>query len=194
MSLPFIETFKGMITSPGETIRSSRSGTLGDSIIYFLLVVIIYSVLSTAIALLIGPLNPMPLSPGGDIAAALGFIIALVIFGTISLLIAGAIIHICAKIVGGKGDYTATVRAFSLSETPMAAIGWIPFLGFLAPIWGLILMVMGIRDYHDISTIRAVIAVFLPAIVIIILAVLGLMFFMIDPTSVTVTEIPSVTV
>ena len=194
MSLPFIETFKGMITSPGETIRSSRSGTLGDSIIYFLLVWIIYSVLFAAIALLIGPVNPMPLSPGGDIAAALGFIIALVIFGTISLLIAGAIIHICAKIVGGKGDYTATVRAFSLSETPMAAIGWIPFLGFLAPIWGLILMVMGIRDYHDISTIRAVIAVFLPAIVIIILAVLGLMFFMIDPTSVTVTEIPSVTV
>ena len=194
MSLPFIETFKGMITSPGETIRSSRSGTLGDSIIYFLLVVIIYSVLSTAIALLIGPVNPMPLSPGGDIAAALGFIIALVIFGTISLLIAGAIIHICAKIVGGKGDYTATVRAFSLSGTPMAAIGWIPFLGFLAPIWVFILMVMGIRDYHDISTIRAVIAVLLPAIVIIILAVLGLMFFMIDPTSVTVTEIPSVTV
>ena len=194
MSLPFIETFKGMITSPGETIRSSRSGTLGDSIIYFLLVVIIYSVLSTAIALLIGPVNPMPLSPGGDIAAAFGFIIALVIFGTISLLFAGAIIHICSKIVGGKGDYTATVRAFSLSETPMAAIGWIPFLGFLAPIWGLILMVMGIRDYHDISTIRAVIAVLLPAIVIIILAMLGLMYFMIDPTSVTVTEIPSVTV
>lgn len=194
MSLPFIETFRGMITSPGETIRKSSSGTLGDSIIYFLLVVIIYSVLSVAIALLIGPVSPMPLSPGGDIAAAIGFIVALVIFGTISLLIAGAIIHICAKIVGGNGDYTATVRAFSLAETPMAAIGWIPFIGFLAPIWGFILMILGIRDYHGISTIRAVIAVLLPAIVIIILAVLGLMFFMIDPTSVTVTEIPSVTV
>lgn len=135
----------------------------------------------------------MPISPGGDIAAAIGFIITLVIFGTISLLVAGAIIHICAKIVGGKGDYTATVRAFSLSETPMAAIGWIPVIGLLAGIWGFILMVMGVRDYHGISTIRALIAVLLPVIIIVILAVLGLMFFMIDPTSVTVTEIPSVT-
>lgn len=54
MSLPFIETFKGMLISPGETIQRSRSGTLGESIIYFLFVVIIYSVLSAAIALLIG--------------------------------------------------------------------------------------------------------------------------------------------
>lgn len=182
-----------MITSPGETIQRSRSGTLGDSIIYFLLVVIIYSVLSAAIALLIGPQIPMPLSPGGDIAAAISFIIAIVIFGTISLLIAGAIIHICARIVGGNGDYTATVRAFSLSETPMAAIGWIPVIGFLAPIWGFILMIMGVRDYHGISTFRAVIAVLLPVIVIVILAVLGLMFFIVNPASVTVAEIPSVT-
>jgi len=194
MSLPFIETFRGMITSPGETIRKSSSGTPGDSIIYFLFVVIIYSVLSAVIALLIGPVSPMPLSPGGDIAAAIGFIVALVIFGTITLLIAGAIIHICAKIVGGKGDYTATVRAFALAETPSAAIGWIPFIGLLAGIWGFILMVMGIRDYHGISTIRALIAVLLPVFILVILAVLGLMFFMIDPTSVTVTEISSVSV
>ncbi|HIJ06655.1 MAG: hypothetical protein XE11_0137 [Methanomicrobiales archaeon 53_19] len=194
MSLSFIETFRGMIASPGETIRKSSSGTLTDSIIYFLIVIFIYSVLTTIIEQFVGPVLPIPFSPGADIAAAIGFIVALVIFGTITLLIAGAIIHICAKIVGGKGDYTATVRAFSLSETPMAAIGWIPFIGFLASIWGFILMILGIREYHGISTIRAVIAVLLPAIVIIILAVLGLMFFMIDPTSVTVTEIPSVTV
>ncbi len=193
MSLPFIETFKGMITSPGETIRKSSSGTLTDSIIYFLIVIFIYSVLATIIEQFIGPVLPIPLSPGADIAMIISFIIALVIIGTITLLIAGAIIHICAKILGGKGDYTATVRAFALAETPSAAIGWIPFIGLLAGIWGFILMVMGIRDYHGISTIRALIAVLLPVFILVILAVLGLMFFMIDPTSVTVTEIPSVT-
>ncbi len=182
-----------MITSPGETIQRSRSGTLGDSIIYFLLVMIVYSVLFTAIALLIVPVSPMPFSPGADIAAAISFILAIVIFGTISLLIVGAIIHICAKIVGGKGDYTATVRACALAPTPIAAIGWIPIINLLAVIWIFILFVMGIRDYHGISTIRAVIAVLLPVIVLVILAVLGLMFFMIDPASVTVTEMLSVT-
>lgn len=193
MSLPFIGTFRGMITSPGETIRKSRSGTLTDSIIYFLIVIFIYSVLATIIEQFVGPVLPIPFSPGADLVMIISFIIALVILGTITLLIAGAIIHICAKIVGGKGDYTATVRAFALAETPSAAIGWIPFIGLLAGIWGFILMVLGIREYHGISTIRAVIAVLLPAIVIIILAVLGLMFFIIDPTSVTVTEISSTT-
>ncbi len=193
MSLPFIETFKGMITSPGEMIRKSSSGTLGDSIIYFLIVIFIYSVLTMIIEQFVGPILPIPFSPGADLVMIISFIIALVILGTISLLIVGAIVHICAKIVGGTGDYTATVRAFALSETPSAVIGWIPLIGLLAGIWGFILMIMGIRDYHEISTIRAVIAVLLPVIVLIILAVLGLMFFMIDPTSVTVTEIPSVT-
>lgn len=192
MSLPFIETFKGMITSPGETLQKSRSGTLGDSIIYFLLVVIIFSVLSLVIARYGGLPIPMPLSTGGDIAALIGTVVAVVIIGTIYLLIAGILLHICAKIVGGKGDYTATVRAFSLSQTPMAAIGWIPVINILAGLWVLILMILGVRENHGISTFRAIIAIFLPLILLILLAVLGLMFFMIDPGSITVTEFTSV--
>lgn len=189
MSLSFIETFRGMITDPGETIRKSRSGSLMDSIIYFLIVIFIYSVLTSVIALIFGPINPMPLSPAGDIAAIIVFLISLVIGGTIALLIIGGIIHICLKIVGGRGDYTATVRAFALAETPQAAIGWIPFIGFLGSIWALVLMIMGASEYHKISTIRAIIAVLLPIIVIVILAVLGLMFFLVAPGSMTVTQI-----
>ncbi|GAA5263345.1 YIP1 family protein [Methanocalculus sp. MC3] len=193
MSLPFIETFKGMITSPGETIQKSSSGTLTDSIIYFLIVIFVYSILTAVITYLLGASHPMPLKPINDIMGMIEFIIGFVILWTIILIIFATIIHICTKILGGKGDYGASIRAYALAQSPTAVIGWIPFINLLAVIWIFILMVMGIRDYHGISTIRAVIAVLLPVIVIIILAVLGLMFFMIDPTSVTVTEIPSVT-
>ena len=189
MSLSFINTFRGMITDPGETIRKSRSATLGDSIIYFLIVIFIYSVLTALIALLLGPINPMPFQAVGNVAEAAVFLVSLVIGGTLALLIVGGIIHICVKIVGGSGDYTATVRAFAIAESPQAAIGWIPLIGFIACIWALVLMVMGVSEYHKISTLRAVIAVLLPLLVIVILAVLGLMFFMIAPTSMTVTQI-----
>lgn len=189
MPLPFIETFIGMLTSPKETIKKSSPASLGDSIIYFLIVIFIYSVLSAAIALLLGPRHPMPLlTPVADVAAAVVFLIGLVIGGTIALLIIGLILHICLKIVGGSGNFTATVRAFALAETPAGAIGWIPVLGLLAGIWGFILLVMGAKEYHQISTLRAVIAIILPIIVIVLLIVLAVMFYMVDPGTVTITE------
>lgn len=189
MSLPFIETVKGMITDPGETIRRSRSASLGDAIIYYLILILIFSVLSTTITWLLGDAHPMPLSPAGDIALAATYLVGIIIGGTIALLIIGAILHICIKIFGGSGDYTDTVRAFSLAETPAAAIGWIPLIGLFAGIWGFILMVMGVSEYHGISTLRAVVAILLPFILLIILAVLAFMFFMVVPESVTVTEV-----
>jgi len=189
MPLPFIDTMKGMITDPGETIRRSRSASLGDAIIYYLILILIFSVLSTAVTWLLGDAHPMPLSPAGDIAIAATYLVGVIIGGIIALLIISAILHIFIKILGGSGDYTDTARAFSLAMTPAAVIAWIPLIGLFAGIWAFVLMVMGVSAYHQLSTVRAVIAILLPVVLLIILAALAFMFFMIVPGSVTVTEV-----
>lgn len=86
MPLPFIDTMKGMITDPGETIRRSRSASLGDAIIYYLILILIFSVLSTAVTWLLGDAHPMPLSPAGDIAIAATYLVGVIIGGIIALL------------------------------------------------------------------------------------------------------------
>lgn len=73
--------------------------------------------------------------------------------------------------------------------TPAAVIAWIPLIGLFAGIWAFVLMVMGVSAYHQLSTVRAVIAILLPVVLLIILAALAFMFFMIVPGSVTVTEV-----
>lgn len=189
MSLPFIETFRGMIAAPGETLTKSRSASLTDAVVYYLIVIFVYSLLTSVVTYLLGPSHPMPLMPIHDIMGMIVFIIGLFIVGTIALLVLAAIFHICAKIVGGSGDFTASVRACALAETPTAAIGWIPIINILAGIWGFILIVMGFREYHAISTLRAVVAILLPILVLVPLIVLALMLWMVDPTAVTITEV-----
>ncbi len=55
----------------------------------------------------------------------------------------------------------------------MLLFGWIPYIGFIAAIWALILEVIGIQKLQDLTTVRAVIAVVvIPVIIAVILAIL----------------------
>lgn len=96
----------------------------------------------------------------------------------LSILIGSCITHLCLMIVGGNNSgfhTTFRVMAYSFSAN---IFGIIPFVG--APIGGiyfLILTVLGIREGHEISTGRALLAVFLPTIVGVGLAILMAILF-----------------
>jgi len=84
----------------------------------------------------------------------------------LSILIGSCVTHLCLMIVGGNTNgfhTTFRVMAYSFSAN---IFGVVPFVG--APIGGiyfLILTILGIREGHEISTGRAVLAVFLPTLV-----------------------------
>ena len=101
---------------------------------------------------------------------------ALVIAG---LFVASAILHLCLLIVGGaRRSFETTFRVVCYaSSTHLLSI--IPFCGGLVGgIWNLILQIIGLREAHETTTGRAVLAVFLPAIVCCGLLFFGLMAFM----------------
>jgi hypothetical protein len=51
--------------------------------------------------------------------------------------------------------------------------GWIPFIGFIAIIWALVLNVLGIRQFQELTTGRAILAIIMPFIIIGILVMVA---------------------
>jgi hypothetical protein len=113
-------------------------------------------------------------------------LIVLPIFEALSLFIGSAITHLCLIIVGGnKKGYESTFRTFSYANSarlfyivPFFIIPFLaPILYFALTVYHLILIVIGIRECNEISTGRAILAVLLPLIVIIVLGILAAVFF-----------------
>lgn len=92
--------------------------------------------------------------------------IALPVMAAFSILIESGVTHFCLTIVGGnKKGFGATFRAISYSFCGYL-FGILPLLGSpIGGIYKLILTVIGVREGHEISTGKAVLAIFLPVIV-----------------------------
>jgi hypothetical protein len=106
-------------------------------------------------------------------------LIVLVPFAIIFSLVFGSIVtHFCLMIVGGnKKGFQTTFRAISYAFAGhLFAV--LPFIGStIGGIYFLILMIIGLRESHTISTGKAVLAIFLPFIVGVGLVILAITFF-----------------
>jgi len=98
-----------------------------------------------------------------------------------SIFLGSVITHLCIMIIGGnKRGFQATFRAISYSFcTSLFYI--IPFVGnFVGSIYMIVLIVIGVREGHGMTTGKAVLAVFLPLVVffgLIFAAILTPLFF-----------------
>lgn len=186
MSIPLIETIKGMIIAPVQTMQQQEESTVQDTLLYYLEIILAFALLSTIVTALV---QSAGLATTADLqapASLLIYLVGLIVGMIIALVIMVLLFHLCARVVGGDGEWTDTLRAVVFSSTPVVVIGWIPFVGsFLADLWSLVLMVVGVREYHHLSTGRAAIAVLLPAIVLIILAALAYSYLTIGSVTVT---------
>jgi hypothetical protein len=94
----------------------------------------------------------------------------------IAIFIGSAIIHLCLMIVGGNNNgYKTTFRAVSYSYSGYL-FGIVPFIGpLIGNIYTFILTIIGVREGHRISSGKAILAVLLPAIVVLGLIVVAVM-------------------
>jgi hypothetical protein len=187
--MDFIELVKGFLLSPVETFQKVRKADLGDALKYFLILVVINTILSVIISLV--ALSSMwaaysSIFEGLGIAlpAAAGFgiivIAILMIFVTLLALFIGAVwLHLWVYILGGRKGYVETLKALAYGDTPYLLIGWIPLIGFLGAIWSFVLYILGVRELQAMSTGRAAGAVILAAVVLLIIIILIAAFFFI---------------
>lgn len=134
---------------------------------------------------------------GGGIGLAGGIVtlVALAVLTPIIYIVMGfvgsAIYFVIAKVLGGKGSYTAQTHILALVmcgtallTLPFQVLETIPMVG---GIFGLATMLIGIyafyseyraiKEVHKLSQIKAIAVVILPLIVIMVLAVLAIMMF-----------------
>jgi len=106
-------------------------------------------------------------------AATLALPLAVLFF----MFLGTVVTHICLIIVGGnKMGFHHTFRAIAYS-CGAQLFGIIPFIGgTIGSIYSLILVIIGVKEGHGISTVRAILAVLFPFIVVILLGIIAAIF------------------
>jgi hypothetical protein len=178
MEMDFIEKVRGFLVDPVGTFRESRGDKFSISFRYYIILVIIFSALSTIVAALTGS-SGMVFGLPGPISAILPafMFIYYIITSIVAWLIFGLWVHLWVYILRGRKGITRTINAVYYGNTPFLLLGWIPFIGYIGIIWSFVLWILGIRELQQISTGKAAAAVIIPAAIIGIIAALIAAYF-----------------
>ena len=138
---------------------------------------LVFGVFSAAIPVAVG-LFIISLIKGslatGIIGMIIGFVCAFIgaaVTTPIFLLIWGGVIHgILVLLQGAKSGYQATLRVVSYASVTQL-FNAIPYVGWLASLYGLFLTVVGLKETHETSTGKAVGAVAIPFGILLVIGV-----------------------
>lgn len=76
----------------------------------------------------------------------------------LSFISAGVLYLAATKLFGGKGTYEGTFRVVAYSSA-VNLLSWIPYIGFIASLYGLWIKVLGVESVHGLSKIEACLTV-----------------------------------
>ncbi len=92
----------------------------------------------------------------------------------IALLIGTGIYWIFAKLLGGKGSFSAQYYVTALYAAPLSIPGAIPIVGMLVGLYEIYLAFLTIREVHELSTGKTIAVLLIPALIVIVLAILAM--------------------
>jgi len=179
--LSFGGKVKGFLGAPLNTFNNVEAEALGSALKYFTIWLVIYTILRTIVFYTLERRvfqTLWDLLGLSDAALYLYhfdpviFALLAVVGAFASLFISGSLTHLFVRAFGGRKGYGNTIKAFAYGNTPVFLFGWIPFVGMLFPVWALVLNIIGIRQLHEISTGRAIGAVLLGIVALVIITVL----------------------
>jgi hypothetical protein len=188
IDMDYFGLMKGFLLSPVETFRSVKETDLGDSLVYYLILLVINAILSAIVGIAMvsavwATFSGLSESLGLPLPAVAGFgvvvfAIVMIIVQFIFAFIIAAWLHLFVYLLGGRKGYLQTLKSVTFGSTPAMLLGWIPFIGFLAGIWTIVLEIFGIRELQEMATGKAVLAVLIAflVIVVIIIAIAALFF------------------
>jgi hypothetical protein len=169
----FVSTVRSVVTNPVGFFAGIRK--LGDFVSPLVFALICFEI-SAILGGLIGVIVDVAAdrNVGGSVS---GFIFSLIltpIFGAIFLFVWAAIVHLLVSLIVRpiSTGFETTFRAVSYSSVP-ALISWIPLIGGLVSfVYSIVLNVLAIRETHGTTTGKAALAVLIPVVVLVFLAIL----------------------
>jgi len=184
---------KGFLMTPSATFGKTRGKSLAAAYQYFVALLVIFTVLFGIVVVSLGFSSFMTMAKqmavipiiGSVIAGAVvnftNFIVSLNVFFVylvflalfIGIFILGLKIHVFVLLMGGEKGVVQTVKTTMYASTPALLLGWIPFVSIIGCIWSVVLLVIGIKENHEMEIGNAVLVVIIPIVLYIILIGLG---------------------
>jgi len=175
----FFATWKEIMFNPMETFQQlPKKNQIQNGSWFFIKVQIIMAAVLLLFFLITLPLRLLPYAfQGGSetLTGGLGlFASALILVAAIPLIIllswgllfvGAGILHLFVKMFGGKKPYRETFQAVAYASAP-AVFNGVPIIGYFAPIYIIILQVIGISKRQNLSVGRSVAVVLLPGAII----------------------------
>ena len=116
--------------------------------------------------------------------AGLGLIIAIATVIGVRLLsvvlsyVGFGIVHLLLRLVGGKANFLKTAQLMIYGSTPSLLLSWIPCIGWIFGLAGLVNIILGAKRVHGITLPRAIVAILvIPILVAVVVAVLVVLLF-----------------
>ncbi len=177
--MDLIEKVKGFLLETKKTFESSKEDTLTDAMRYYIIIAVIFSALFAFMSSLASALFSsmagsrqfgMMFTPGAEVEEATLIFARSLILGVIGIFILGFILHIFVYLMGGRKGSKQTLKVVMYAATPGLLFGWIPVIYSIAALWSLVLVILGIRELHEITTARAIMALVIPIIILFVIA------------------------
>jgi hypothetical protein len=184
-----ISEMKGFLLSPSETFKKTSGKSLGAAYQYYVVLLVIFTVLFGIVAVSMGlaaftsMIDKMGAVPivgvvaAGAVANFSSFVIALGVFFVylvflfylLGIFVQGLIMHAFVLLMGGEKGSRQTIKTTMYASTPFLLLGWIPIVSTIAYIWSLVLLVIGLKENHEMELGKAVLVVLIPIVLVIIL-------------------------
>ena len=176
------ETFKGILFSPEKLFSTmTHEGGIKEPLAYGLLFGSIGCMLGVFWQFLMLTESLPSILPNviGQINLGLGFLAVMIMtpfYILINMFVVSGILHLCLVIVGGaRNGFEGTFRTVAFSQS-VRVLGLVPIVGGLvAWVWQFIVQVIGLREIHETSYLRTIMAMLLPVafmLIIILVAVI----------------------
>ena len=169
----YLESVRLLFVQPKQFFSSVRPQNIGKSTVFLLVTCLVVAIVGSMIASAIGGFFG-GFGSGRPYMIFLWIIIAGIGFAT-TFAYAG-VVHLIAKWVDGKGKYTDTYNACAYSLLPALILSIIPFVGWLAFIYSIVLCIIGLSIYHKFSTGKAIIAVLAPLAIVVIVFIFFIVY------------------
>ena len=184
---------KGFLMAPSATFKKTNGKSLGAAYQYYAALLVIFTVLFGIVVVSMGlatftsmvdKMGAIPIVGGvaaGAVANFSGFVIALGVFFVylvflfylLGVFVEGLIMHAFVLLMGGEKGARQTIKTTMYASTPFLLFGWIPFVSIIAYIWSFVLLIIGLKENHEMELGNAIIVVFIPVVLGIVLIGLG---------------------
>jgi hypothetical protein len=181
----FISTVQNIVLNPVGFFRGiAKRGDFVNPLVFALICAVINGILGGIIGFFISlAFASGNQGFGGALGGLLGNIILSPIYAVIALFIGAGIYHLLVMLLvrPTNAGFEATFRIVSYASVTWL-ISWIPLVGWIvAPIYGIVLSILGIREVHATTTGKAALVVLIPVVIVLVLlaifaAVLGALF------------------